>query len=218
MKKSSSYSQKRKTLAVIQSIHQAAKIFDSKLIGKTFLYIYEGKAIEVVYRATDFLHLTGVDTALSASAFYRNAKSGKLSAGQIFFSARHPYDLSKKKVVQLLNIELVTNSPLLILESMTTQTHTFKFGLTELNFSVCLDPDLDFNGKLRSNYYIARSLRVEDSFSKGQNAYEVNCIFSKSNDKAKYDCIMYKDGKTNIVNLPNDILKMLDENLYPKTI
>ena len=213
MKKSASNNQKQKTLAIIKSIHQAAQIFDSKLVGKAFLYVYEGKAIEVVYRASDFLHLTGVDTALTASAFYRNAKAGKLSTEQIFFSARHPYNLSKKKMLQLLNIELVTNSPLLILENMTTQTHTFKFGLTELNFSVCLDPDLDFNGNLRSSYYIARSLRVEDSFSKGLNAYEVNCIFSKSNDKSKYDCLMYKDDKIRIADLPDKVLKMLAEDL-----
>ena len=96
MKKSASNNQKQKTLAIIKSIHQAAQIFDSKLVGKTFLYVYEGKAIEVVYRASDFLHLTGVDTALTASAFYRNAKAGKLSTEQIFFSARHPYDLCKR--------------------------------------------------------------------------------------------------------------------------
>ncbi len=113
----------------------------------------------------------------------------------------------------MLNIDLITNSPLLILEDMVTRTHTFKFGLTELNFTLCLDPDLDFSGNLRSRYYIARSLRVEDSLSKGQNVYEVNFIFSKSNEKKEYDCLMFNDGRTSIAGLSEDILKLLSRNL-----
>ncbi len=157
MKKSASpNNQKQKTLAIIQSIQQAALIFDSKLVGKTFLYIYEGKAIEVVYRTTDFLHLTGVDTALSASAFYRNAKSGKLSSGQIFFSTRHPYVLSKKKIFQLLNTSNIKR-PFKLDENLT------RVDDTPLHKAVreCLD-----NALIHADYYGRRGIVIDKEFRK----------------------------------------------------
>ena len=214
MNKKPTYNQKQKTLAIIQGIQQAVQTYDQNLVGKTFLYVYENRCIEVIYRSKDFLHMTGVDTKLSATDFYKNAKNGKLSIGQIFFSTRHPFNLCKLKVSQLSNFISVINSPLLILEDLQTQTLTYKFGLTELNFTVCLDHDSGSTGIPVSNYYVVRSLRVEDSFSRGQDAYEVNFIFCKNNTSEKYSTVTYKDAGKSINSLPQNILEKLDETLY----
>lgn len=71
-----------------QGIIDAARIYSSSLAGKTFLYVYGTDFFEVSFPVEHFLHLTGVETKLSARDFYRNAKKRKLASNQFFFSKR----------------------------------------------------------------------------------------------------------------------------------
>ena len=57
---------------IVERINNASKLYKNDLIGKTFLLIYEGKTLEVIFKAENFLHLCGVDTNLYAKEFYRN--------------------------------------------------------------------------------------------------------------------------------------------------
>ena len=43
--------------AIVARINAAAKKYKSKVVGNTFLIIYEGKYIELSFRAKNFLHL-----------------------------------------------------------------------------------------------------------------------------------------------------------------
>ncbi|MCD8132053.1 MAG: PBECR4 domain-containing protein [Lachnospiraceae bacterium] len=86
---------------IVETIIKAAAEYKAKMVGHSFLYVFEGRSIEVVYRTKDFMHLTGVDTNSSAEQFFKDAIRGKLQPKQIFFSARHPYDLCSKKMTQL---------------------------------------------------------------------------------------------------------------------
>lgn len=67
----------------IQIIVNAAKQYDDKLKDKHFLIVYQTKkgikSACVGFRDMNFLHLTGVNTKLSAQLFYSAAISGKLS-------------------------------------------------------------------------------------------------------------------------------------------
>ena len=63
--------------AILKKIHNAAKNYQRYLAGKTFMYVYEGKSIEVVFKNSSFLHLTGVNTKLRAKEFYKHAKTKK---------------------------------------------------------------------------------------------------------------------------------------------
>lgn len=159
------------------------------------------------------MHLTGVDTNLSADAFYREAVRGRLRHNQIYFSQRHPYDLCVRKISQLQNISAVTESEIFMLEDLTTNTFAYKFGLTELNFTLCLKEDVDSLGNVVSDKYIARSLRVEDSVSRSSDAYEVQYIFSKRNDEKLYNVLKYSDERYEISNLSQEILDKVDNSL-----
>ena len=44
---------------IVQKIKSAAKEYKSKLLGKTFLYVYENGSLEVSFRKAEFAHLTG---------------------------------------------------------------------------------------------------------------------------------------------------------------
>lgn len=58
---------------IVQEIKVAADLYRKHLVGKRFLYVFEGRYIEVLYKAANFRHLTGVATNLSAKKFYSYA-------------------------------------------------------------------------------------------------------------------------------------------------
>lgn len=72
-----------------------------------------------------------------------------------------------------------------MLEEIKTNSQIYKFGTTNLKFTLCLNEDLDDTGKTRSECYIVQSLRDEDCFSKSENVYEVTHIFARANDRKK---------------------------------
>lgn len=84
--------------AIRQGIIDSAGIYSQSLAGKTFLYVYGEEFFEVSFPIDHFLHLTGVETKLSAKDFYKNAKKAKLTSSQFYFNARHPYANVRKKL------------------------------------------------------------------------------------------------------------------------
>ena len=200
-------------LRILNQITAAAKIYKEELVGKTFLYYFEGQYIEVMFRKKDFAHLTGVEWAIPSTEVYKRANKRELSTGQIMFSARHPYSLCVRKLLHLSQITKLTSSEIFILKDVRTQTAMFKFGITELNCTVCLDYDLDNTGMPKSSALIIKSLRDEDGFNRAAGAFEVNMIFSKANDAKLYDSRTFNDGKYSIDSLPENIKQKLSDSL-----
>ena len=203
-------------IQIVQKIISAANLYKSNFVGKTYLYIFDNRYIEVVYRTKDFLHLTGVNSSLSAKAFYKEASQGTLKHTQIWFNTRHPYDLCLKKAEHIDKLIAVTNTDTALLESVSTDSSEYQFGVTELNFTLCLNIDTDDTGKIVSNYYTPRSLRVEDCFNRCGNVYEVDFILSKSNDTALYSTVTYSDKRKSLDQLPDVIKKRISADLLSK--
>lgn len=73
---------------IVQEIKVAADLYRKHLVGKRFLYVFEGRYIEVLYKAANFRHLTGVATNLSAKKFYSYAAKKNASGfADIFYTA-----------------------------------------------------------------------------------------------------------------------------------
>ncbi|MEI3161979.1 MAG: PBECR4 domain-containing protein [Lachnospirales bacterium] len=72
-------------IQITKDIINSAQQYKNFLLGKTFLYVFNNKYIEISFRKIDFAHLTGVDKHLSAQEFYKEAIRGTLRANQIFF-------------------------------------------------------------------------------------------------------------------------------------
>ncbi len=87
-------------LEIVRAISDAAELYREHLVGRQFMYVFDGRYIEVIYKTENFRHLTGVDTPLSAKRFYSYAARRILAASQISFSARHPYALCVRKLKQ----------------------------------------------------------------------------------------------------------------------
>ncbi len=198
---------------IAEEICKAAKLYKEHLVGKRFIYVFDGRYIEVLYKNINFKHLTGVECNMSAKDFYRNALKGKLQGAQIYFTKSHPYSLCKRKVKHLCDIAVLASSENFMLEEIVTDSRTYKFGTTDLEFSLCMNKEYDETGVEKGECYIVQSLRDEDCFSKSKNVYTVTHILSKSNTGSNYTDILFIDKSTSICELPDTVLDMLDEKL-----
>lgn len=82
--------------AALEIIVKAAKQYEAKLNGKTFKIFYQEKGkhktVQVQFRDIHFLHLTGVQSKLSAKLFYSACLANRLS--------ERDFELDKKGMVQ----------------------------------------------------------------------------------------------------------------------
>lgn len=108
---------------IVDKIVKFAHDYNEHLLGNTFMFVFDNRYIEVSFRKRDFSHLTGVDKNLSANDFYKEAIRGTLRENQIWFSARHPYDLCLRKVVHMENLTKAFYSDGIVLEDVGTDTN-----------------------------------------------------------------------------------------------
>lgn len=146
--------------AIRQGIIDSADIYSQSLAGKTFLYVYGEEFFEVSFPIDHFLHLTGVETKLSAKDFYKNAKKAKLTSSQFYFDARHPYANARKKLPCLKRLPELTNDMVCILKEMQTVTIIYKLSVTNLEFTLGLTENTDVNGKKINDFFLPISLPI----------------------------------------------------------
>ena len=198
--------------AIRQGIIDAAAIYSRNLAGKAFLYVYGDEYFQVSFPVDHFLHLTGVETKLSAKDFYKNAKKGKLTNSQFYFDARHPYANAKKKLPCLKRLPELTNNYVCILKDMQTVTIIYKLSVTNLEFTLGLTENTDDKGKKVNDFFLPMSLRVEDSsVEKSNDGGIVDFIFSKDASMAKYDTLLVDDKHKSI---PENIKQLIREEYY----
>ena len=197
-----------------KDIIDSAIIYSQCLAGKAFLYVYGDEFFEVLFPTNRFLHLTGVETYLSAKEFYKNAKKGTLTNKQFYFDARHPYANDKKKLPCLKRLPELTNEMICILKDMQTDTVVYKLSVSNLEFTLGLTEDIDDKGNKVNEFFLPMSLRVEDSsVEKSKDGEIVDFIFTKDASKMKYEAILVADRKKSI---PDNIKHLISEELIKK--
>ena len=204
----------RKNAAIL--ISGAAQSYRKLLVGKRLLYVFDGRYIEVLFESKNFRHLTGVATNLSAERFFKYAVGQKLFAPQIWFDAKHPYALSVRKLKHLNDVANMSSSENFMLEDISTDTKNYKFGTTDLHFTLCMGRPTDSDGNEIGDCYIVESLRDEDCFSRSAGAFVVTHILSRPNDKKKYSDVLFMDKSATLNDLPDDVKQMLSDELLWK--
>lgn len=195
-----------------QNIIDSAAIYSQNLAGKVFLYVYGNEFFEVSFPVDHFLHLTGVETRLSAKDFYKNAKRAILTNNQFYFDTRHPYANAKKKLPCLKRLPELTNDTVCILKDMRTLTIVYKLSVTNLEFTLGLTENTDDKGNKINDFFLPMSLRVEDSSVEKSNDGEVvDFIFFRDASVSRYETLLVKDESKNI---PNCIKHFIKENFY----
>ena len=196
-------------------IVDASCVYRDNLAGKVFLYVTGDEYFEVVFQTDRFMHLTGVNSRLSAQEFYDKATDSKLTTGQFYFDPQHPYRGAKKKLLCLLLLPELTNSLVCVVKNMTTLTLTYKLGVTNLDFTIGLTENVDYNGNKINDWFLPRTLRVKDkSIENSDSAELVDFIFAKDASMNKYDTMTFsaRDKK-----IPDSIKGLLTEQLSKLT-
>lgn len=198
--------------AIRQDIIDSAAIYSKSLAGKAFLYVCGEEFFEVSFPVDHFLHLTGVETYLSAKEFYKNAKKGKLTSSQFYFDAKHPYANAKQKLPCLKRLPELTQDFVCILKDMKTVTITYKLSVTNLEFTLGLTENIDNHGKKINDFFLPMSLRVEDSsVRKSNDGYIIDFIFSKEACLTQYDSLLVEDKRKSI---PKCIRHLINDSFY----
>ena len=198
--------------ALRKEIIDSASVYSGKLAGKHFLYVYGEEYFEVSFPTDCFLHLTGVETNLSAKDFYKISKKGNLSDSQFYFSNRYPFANAKKKLPCLKRLPELTNGIVCILKDMQTVKITYKLSVTNLEFTLGLTENMDKNGNKINNLFLPMSLRVEDSsVEKSADGEIVDFIFSKNASNTKYDILLVQDKRKSI---PTGVQDLLTNELF----
>ena len=192
-------------------IIESAKSYSEKLAGKTFLYVYGDEYFEILFKTDKFKHLTGVDSKISAVQFYKYAKESKLTTSQFGFSKDHPYSNALKKLTYLARLHELTDSLVCVLKDMNTVTVTYKIGLTNLDFTLCLVNDTSYSDH---NWFLPMSLRIKDKAIENSRGGEfVDFIFVKEAAAEKYGKVLFSDSEKS---LPDSVLNMLSDDLFKK--
>lgn len=198
-----------------QGIIDSAEIYSQNLAGKVFLYVYGEEYFEVSFPVDHFLHLTGVETRLSARDFYKNAKKAILTNNQFYFNARHPYANAKKKLPCLKRLPELTNDMVCILKDMETLRIIYKLSVTNLEFTLGLTENTDNNGNKINDYFLPMTLRVKDSsVEKSSDGEVVDFIFAKDASISKYDTLLVEDKSKTI---PDCIKYLISEKFHIET-
>lgn len=198
--------------AIRQGITEAEIVYFQNLAGKTFLYVCGDEYFEVSFPIDHFLHLTGVETRLSAKDFYKNAKKSILTNNQFYFDARHVYANAKKKLPCLKRLPELTNEMVCVLKDMQTMTITYKLSVTNLEFTLGLTKNIDRGGNKINDFFLPMSLRVKDSSVEKSNDGEIiDFIFSKDASVAKYDILLVEDKDKKI---PDCIKHLISDSFY----
>lgn len=208
---------KTKEYVILNKIHQGAKSYKEHLLGNVFMFVYNDTFIEVLFKKSCFLHLTGVVTNLYADDFFKKALKKKgLMLNNISYDKDHPIDLILKKIFVLKNLYQVTIKDVFIIDNIITATANYRIGVTDLEIVILFGPDVNKKGEIVSPYLIPYSLRVESiKNEKFDGIYEVDFTFKKENGRKKYSEISFS-GKKELSDLPNEILEKLDASLLKK--
>lgn len=197
-----------------RQIIAASHIYSNNFAGKVFLYVFGDNYFEVLFKTDRFMHLTGVNSNLDAQDFYKKAKDSKLTTNQIYFDSRHPYYTAKKKLPCLLALTSLTDNLVCVVNDLHTRTLTYKIGVTNLEFTVGLTENVDFNGNKINEWFLPRTLRVKDkAIENSRYAEFIDFIFCKDATNDKYDTVTYFQQDKN----PPTFLKdLLSESLLAK--
>lgn len=189
----------------------ASQAYRDKLAGRIFLYVIGEEYFEVVFQTDCFMHLTGVNSILNAQDFYEKSKDSTLNSNQIYFDARHPYAIAKRKISYLPMLAQLTSSLVCIVRDMQTLTLTYKIGITNIDFTLGLTENTDFYGNKINDWFLPRTLRIRDkAIENCVDAEFVDFIFSRNASLSKYDTVNFISERKSI---PNSIKPMLSMHL-----
>lgn len=180
---------------IIRRIHRSALKYKEIFVGNTYMFVFNNDYVEVMFKKSSFMHLTGVASCLKADDFYNHALTERgLRPGEIFFNEDHPYDFADKKTSILIGLGDITIKDSSVVMDIETKTFSYKLGVANLEFTVCLGDDKNSQGEIHGNCKVPYSFRVEGiENSKSDKIYSVSHVLKKKTGEKKYHILTYGD-------------------------
>ena len=146
-----------KVRLIRENIVLSAQVYRDILAGRYYLYIFEDQCFEMYFGTDNYLHLTGVGSALSPNQFYELAKNNQLQTNQIFFSSRFPMRTAIQKTSHLSGLPKFITEGYFIIKDLITETAVYPFAITNIEQSILVGLKEEEN----SGIYIPKSFRVK---------------------------------------------------------
>ncbi len=127
---------------LIEKLKNAAIYYRDYLLGKSFLVLYnENQFVEVLFKKSDFMHLTGVSSNLNAERFFdvclkKGSDKRYIRESDIFTTTLHPFHLAIKKLEVFAEIHNVFYKASYLLEDIRFEKSSYTFGVA--NFELTL--------------------------------------------------------------------------------
>lgn len=204
--------------ALVARIKTAASTYKQYLAGKTFMFVYGGEYLEVIFKNDSFMHLTGVASTLSAKDFMKKTFRRSLKHSEIYFDTNHPADFADIKTQHLHRLYELTISEVLLAKDINSMTAIYSIGVTNLEFVLCFGDNTDKAGNKFNDCLVPYSFRIEEiKNDKFGDLFEVDFIFSKNTNSNKYTELTYGNIE-NLDKLNKDIYQKLDDCLKQKQV
>lgn len=164
-------------------------------MGRRFLIIFDDcNFFEVLFTRSEFKHLTGISSDLSAVNFYelcigmktKGKKIRYIGPNDIYTTTKHPRIFALKKFKVFEDIyELFSNSSY-VLNDISENKRFYKLGLANFYLTLFLDDKNKFE-----NTYIPISLKSESHLKNASNFGSIKYVFEKTNPYLKYKKLLY---------------------------
>ncbi len=201
---------------------QCAKVYNKKLVGKKFIFIYRDKLdndvkfFEVYFGKENYQHLTGLELIDEegnvrehvAELFFVKCVNNRLGKNEIQFKNDGTTNLKLAALPALMNIQGVTkivgdyngSRPYLVADKL----------VGNVNFCLGLLQDLN------NDYYVPASSLLEDIKKLTNAPSQVLAIFSKENFEHTYKkiCHVAKGLNLNNLKIPKEIMEMISLEHY----
>lgn len=202
---------------LMENLIKAKEIFDDYLLNKNFIYIFNNKLtnkidfFEMKCISNNFLHLTGVETKITPSNFYKALDKKRLSLNSINY---------KSNGTTKLKLEIFNRLPLLLTSPVQVCFQDDFFTL-KLQVDILINrpindiKDIVLGLKRMENFdfFVPASILKEKPQNIGKIFSRVLCIFEKNRLEKKYNKIRYKAKNLEDIELLN-LLNKIDINLF----
>jgi len=191
------------------NIIQGAQNYEKYLRDKCFQVICEdGTKTYVRFFHADFKHLSGIQSDLDESDFYKKCVECKLNTGNILTNQKYGWDTLKGKAKRLANIhELLyqDTEKRLLLNQLKTNTYVFPIAIRNDEINSCIG--------FVSAAHKARSLRKAGSSNNYADSKKIVAILRKENQYETFDEFVYIEKNQNLLNICPDILQDVSEEI-----
>lgn len=210
-------------LNIIEKLQKNIKIYNENLLNKTIMFAFENKQskrinyIEVLFKDSNFMHLTGIKYKYGATRFFNDCKDNRLLLDDIEIAHQGLTSLK----LEVLESAMAINKSAKRIGIYNDNKSNIKIERVIGNMHCWIGfSNLKQNNE-RMKYYYPKTL-IQDDFRK--NVTEENkiiAILSKNKNEKLYNEITYLSKNTTLARLKeeNQILEKIDyQNLKSKNL